>query len=443
MRKAIRSAREVVRQTRSVCPVCLTQLPAEIIRKGEDYFLEKICPAHGQFSAVIWRGAAPSFETWGGARPETGPVSADCPHACGLCPSHLRRTCCVLVEVTGRCNLRCPVCFADSGGCGGDEPSVGALYEQFKALARAGSTFVQLSGGEPTVRDDLPDIVAAAKQAGCDTIQLNTNGLRLGEDGAYTKALADAGLSFVFLQFDGTEDTIYEKLRGRPLFTQKKAAIAACSKNRLGVTLVPTVVPGVNDHNIGEIIRFGLGGSPDIRGVHLQPVSYFGRYPKPPADADRITLPETLQAVEAQTDGLMRLADFAPSCCDHPRCTFHGDFVVIPDGLIKLTAYNGASSSCCCGGDDTAHLKNRNFVSRRWKRTDESADEPPGADYRDMGTFLKRARTHGFTVTAMAFQDAYTLDLERLRRCSLHVYRDGRTIPFCAYYLSGFEGSAK
>jgi uncharacterized radical SAM superfamily Fe-S cluster-containing enzyme len=54
----------------------------------------------------------------------------------------------------------------------------------------------------------------------------------------------------------------------------------------------------------------------------------------------------------------------------------------------------------------------------------------------DMDAFLGRIKSHGFTITAMAFQDAYTLDSERLRRCSLHVYRDGRVIPFCARYLT-------
>ena len=307
--------------------------------------------------------------------------------------------------------------------------------EQFKTLVDQGKTFVQLSGGEPTVRDDLPEIVAAALKAGCENIQLNTNGLRLGADKAYTRALADAGLSFVFLQFDGTTDTIYEKIRGRPLIDQKIAAIETCGDNRLGVTLVPTVIPGVNDLNIGQIVNFGLSRSPIIRGVHFQPVSYFGRYPKAPADEDRITLPEVLRAIERQTGGLIQTKDFAPSCCDHPRCTFHGDFVVLPDSLIKLTVQS-TSAACCC--DDTAHLKNRKFVSRRWKRTDESTQTDPDADYQDMETFLKRVRTHGFTITGMAFQDAYTLDLERLRSCSLHVYHDGRTIPFCANYLSAY-----
>jgi uncharacterized radical SAM superfamily Fe-S cluster-containing enzyme len=295
---------------------------------------------------------------------------------------------------------------------------------------------VQLSGGEPTVRNDLPDIVAAARAAGCENIQLNSNGIRLGNDRAYTKALAEAGLSFVFMQFDGTEDAIYEKLRGRPLFAEKQAAIDACSNELIGVTLVPTLVPGVNCHNMGDILKFGFGHSPSVRGVHFQPVSYFGRYPAPPEDRDRITLPEVLCEIERQTEGRVCISDFLPSVCDHPRCGFHGDFVVLPEGLMKLTPKSRGTA--CCQPDGAEHLRSRNFVSRRWKRTATHSTETRGSnsELSDLDAFLDRVETHGFTITAMAFQDAYTLDIERLRRCSLHVYKDGKTIPFCARYLT-------
>jgi uncharacterized radical SAM superfamily Fe-S cluster-containing enzyme len=443
--------RHVIRHTLSVCPVCLKQLPADIVKDVRDcsqerfpeYFIEKTCPDHGFFSAVVWRGENPSFESWGDYTPPVENTKPACPDGCGLCVNHLRKTCCALVEITERCNLNCPVCFASSGNASAD-PTVEALYEIFKKLTDNGNTFVQLSGGEPTVRDDLPEIVYAAKKAGCENIQLNSNGLRLGEDPAFTTALKDAGLSFVFMQFDGTEDAIYENLRGRPLLEQKKAAIHVCGENRLGVTLVPTVVPGINDHNIGDIVNFGLSHSPAVRGVHFQPISYFGRYPKAPENKDRITLPEILVAIEKQTGGKVKISDFAPSSCDHPRCGFHGDFVVLPNStLLRLTS-KSKKSSCC--GDDNAHLKNRNFVARRWKRTNDDEPEKADADYSDMDTFVKRVKSHGFTITAMAFQDAYTLDIERLRMCSLHVadVRDAhgdKIIPFCANYLTPFGGN--
>ncbi|NLT13073.1 MAG: radical SAM protein [Clostridiales bacterium] len=441
---------EIVRHTASVCPVCLERLPADIVKTGHEYFLEKTCLEHGRFSAVVWRGENPAFEKWGDYQPPRDIDVPDCPNDCGLCAGHRQKTCCALVEVTNRCNLSCPVCFASSGGIASEgnasrentiEPSVGELFHIFKELADNGNTFVQLSGGEPTVRDDLPEIIAAAKAAGCESIQLNSNGLRLGEDPGYTRALSDAGLSFVFMQFDGTEDAIYEKLRGQQLLDQKKAAIRVCGENRLGVTLVPTVVPGVNDHNLGDIVTYAISRSPAVRGVHFQPISYFGRYPKAPDNKDRITLPEILRAVEAQTGGKVKITDFAPSCCDHPRCGFHGDFVVLPNRTLLRLTPKSRRSSCC---DDTSHLKNRNFVARRWKRSEE--DNAPAdavgkaeADFSDMDTFLRRVKSHGFTLTAMAFQDAYTLDIERLRMCSLHVARDGRVIPFCANYITPYD----
>ena len=74
---------------------------------------------------------------------------------------------------------------------------------------------IQLSGGEPTVREDLPEIIRLARSYGFGFVQINTNGLRLSEDPAYARQLREAGLSSVFLQFDGTRDEIYRKLRGR------------------------------------------------------------------------------------------------------------------------------------------------------------------------------------------------------------------------------------
>ncbi|MDR1217230.1 MAG: radical SAM protein [Oscillospiraceae bacterium] len=426
-------------RTMSVCPVCLKRVDAEIVRRGDEYFMEKTCGEHGAFSTVVWRGESPAFEAWGEIKaPEAAKASPDCPNSCGLCSGHLQKTCCALVEVTDRCNLRCPVCFAGSGGSVVHaDPSVAVLYARFRRLAAAGNTFVQLSGGEPTVRDDLPRIVAAAKAAGCEYVQLNTNGIRLGAEPKFTKALADAGLDFVFMQFDGTRDDIYVKLRGKPLLDLKTAAIAACADAYLGVTLVPTVAPGVNDGDIGDILRFAFKNSPAVRGVHFQPISYFGRYPNTPDNADRITLPEILRAIEAQTGGKVRVSDLLPSACDHPRCGFHGDFVVLPNALLKLTKKSSGASGACC---DDAHLKNRKFVARRWKRDRAAATgvarAGTRADYADMDTFLDRVKSHGFTITCMAFQDAYNLDLGRLRRCSLHVFDGRRTVPFCARYIT-------
>jgi uncharacterized radical SAM superfamily Fe-S cluster-containing enzyme len=268
-------------------------------------------------------------------------------------------------------------------------------------------------------------------------VQINSNGLRLARDKEFVDALAEAGLSFVFMQFDGLDDDIYRHLRGRAMLDQKLKAIERCGERNIGVSLVPTLVPGVNTDAVGDILRFAVGASPMVRGVHFQPVSYFGRFPgdanlgpKPP---ERLTLPEVYQAIFAQAGDLVPKDSIVPSRCDHPACGFHGGYIVTPEGLVGLTSMD-ASDSCC--GQEAE--RNRNFVGSRWERPPVSCcsgdDSDALCDLNSLDGFVNRARSHSFTISAMAFQDAWTLDLERLRHCSLHVYDNGKIVPFCSHY---------
>jgi len=261
-----------IRNTFSVCPACLKRIPASLVKRNAEIRLKKHCARHGNFSAVVWRGE-PERSAWTGPLPELdGTENAGCPQNCGPCPEHRQSTCCVLLEVSRRCNLSCTYCFA-SAGEKAEDPPLWKVCKWIASIAESGKTFLQLSGGEPTLRDDLPEIVRFARQAGCEYVQLNSNGLRLTEDPAFLDALAEAGLSFVFLQFDGTNDAIYCRLRGQPLLAKKMASIDACGQRHIGVTLVPTLVPGINVEDIGNILRFAIQRSPVVRGVHFQPVS--------------------------------------------------------------------------------------------------------------------------------------------------------------------------
>ena len=297
----------VLAHTQSLCPYCLKKLEARRIQKNDEVFLVKNCPEHGCITTLIWKGP-PDITTWVRTKTPAGPVihgtqsSKGCPFDCGICPRHRQRTCTALLEITWRCNLHCPVCFADSGGVMADPAmhQIKTWYEQIKHQTGGGCN-IQLSGGEPTIRDDLPEIIRMGKDMGFPFIQLNTNGLRLAEDKHFVQQLRQSGLDSVFLQFDGMDDRVHLKLRGKHLNGIKEQAIANCSEQGLGMVLVPTLVPGINDHQVGDIIRFGLARSPFVRGVHFQPVSYFGRFPTPPGNSDRMTLPQVMQAVAAQT----------------------------------------------------------------------------------------------------------------------------------------------
>ncbi len=425
---------EKIRETRSVCPVCLRNLPAALTREADGrILLEKRCPAHGDFRVPVWQGKL----DWDGWLLGTPPLSADkglrCPGDCGICAEHEIGTCCCLLEVTRRCNLRCRFCFA-RGGEGDDEPGLNELRDAIRDIVRqCGSPLLQLSGGEPTLRDDLPELTRFAKEAGCSYVQLNTNGIRLAREPDYAGKLAEAGLDIVFLQFDGTRDAVYETLRGAPLLALKKEAIRVCGEKRVGVTLVPTVVKGVNDGELGAIVSFACEQAPAVRGVHFQPVSYFGRYPGAPEETDRYTLDALMADIAAQAG--VPLESFMPSRCDHPLCGFHASFLIDPGaGLRPLSSITHSSRSRGCERD------NREYVARHWRRAPEEP-KPEGAfsDEMDFDTFLYRLRHESLTLSAMAFQDAMNLNVERLHRCSLHVYDNGKIKPFCAKYLTKME----
>lgn len=494
----------ILSETESVCPECLQRTPAVRIQRGDRVFLRKECPRHGVFETAIWRGDPP-WSSW--KRPKTPSFPAapgtavrdGCPLDCGLCPEHRQHTCTALLEVTRRCNLRCAFCFADAGEAEGDDawedggsgagrsagrevrgdetytegrltaessgndngvdaragagrvapkdPDLEAVRSWFESVLRSGGTCnIQLSGGEPTLREDLPEIVRLGRSLGFPFIQVNTNGLRLAQQPGYARKLADAGVASVFLQFDGIDDSVYERLRGRPLFREKRLAVERCGECGIGVVLVPTLVPGVNIGEIGKIIDFAVERIPTVRGVHFQPVSYFGRRPgnqNAPRDEDRITIPEVMREIEIQTGGRVEMRNFKPPGCENAACSFHGNFILMPGGGLKTLT--GCGGDSCCSGPETAAegaARARRFVSRSWSSPAElSGLQVKGPSLGGWDLFLERAATHSFSISGMAFQDAWNLDLERLRECCIHVVApDGRLVPFCAYNLTNARG---
>jgi hypothetical protein len=435
------------RETASLCPICLQRVPAQRQVIGDRVDLIKFCPEHGDFRALIWHGP-PLLSDWNRPKiPSQPPVcftdsEGGCPYDCGLCPNHGQHSCSVLLEITARCNLSCPVCFAASGAQAPADPPLAEIDRWYQSAKRASGTdiVIQLSGGEPTVRDDLPEIIELGRKHGFGFIQLNSNGLRLAQEPGYARRLKQAGLSNVFLQFDGTEDAILRTLRGRDLLKEKILAIDHCVASGLGVVLVPTVVPGVNSDNLGAILDFALDWAPGVRGVHFQPISYFGRFPKAPADSDRITLPQIMRFIEAQTGGRIRAEHFAPPGCEHSHCSFHGNFLVEENGTLRPLTKAG---DCGCNKPKPAAegaQKSKQFLAQQWAAPSQNKGSSP-AGSNEFDTFIERVRTLTFAVSAMAFQDAWNIDLERARGCCIHVMsREETLIPFCLYNLTAASG---
>jgi 7,8-dihydro-6-hydroxymethylpterin dimethyltransferase len=441
--------------TESLCPYCLDRIPAVREMCGDDVYLVKSCPEHGEFRTIIWRGG-PEFQGWK-RQPNVVRTSESqkivdrgCPFDCGICPMHRKNACTAVLEVTSRCNLRCAVCFADSGSDSASDPTLTEISEWYQRVLQAyGPDFIiQLSGGEPTIRDDLPAIIEMGRSLGFSFIQVNTNGLRLAMEEEYASVLRQAGAASVFFQFDGTEDEIYRKLRGRAFYTEKRRAIERCVENGIGVVLVPTIVPGVNTHNIGAIIKLALELSPGVRGVHFQPVGYVGRGPDAPDNSSRITLPDIMRSIEEQTDGLMRAKDFTPPGWENTLCSFHGTFIPKPGGgLQALTGHGGG----CCSSREGSDAHAVSFTARQWSSSPATkgsdccctAPSDPTAGIETLEGFLEQVKSRMLSVSCMAFQDVWNLDLERARDCCIHVVApDGRMIPFCLYNLTSLSGES-
>jgi len=223
-------------------------------------------------------------------------------------------------------------------------------------------------------------------------------------------------------------------------------AIELCANNGIGVVLVATLVPGVNVHNIGDILDFALEHVPWVRGVHFQPVGYLGRFPRSPENGDRLTLPDIMLAIQEQTQGRMRVTDFTPPGWENSLCSFHGSFLSLPGGGLQAVSGRG-SAGCCC--DEGGEGRAVSFTARQWSAPQPLQDEKPGngaccaseTSPDSLDGFLEMVRTRMLSVSCMAFQDAWSLDLERARDCCIHVVApDGRMIPFCLYNLSSATG---
>ena len=441
---------EKIGETNALCPECMRTIKAEKIVEDDNVYIVKTCPEHGTWKVKIWEGAEHYKYLYDfAAVPKTPekfavPQIKDCPHDCGLCDRHLQHSCLNVVEVTNHCNLNCPVCFATANGCGYDfHPDMETIRGMFKTVVDyvKSPRCVQISGGEPTIRDDLPEIVKMAKDMGIEHIEINTNAVRISKDMDYLKKLKEAGVDDFYFQFDGTDDEIYMKTRGRPLFDVKKNAIKNCSEVGIGITLVVTVVPGVNLHHVGEIIKFAAQNVPTVKGVHFQPIFHVGRYPVEPTDENRVTLPHLAHEIEVQTKGMLKADNFIPTSCSNVHCDMKSLSIVMPDGsLFPLTTMALGPPQ----KTDNVADKTRTEVSQFWRFIENTMDgeDESKTDDGSWRSFVSRAKTHYLTVSSMAFQDAWTGETERWERCCIHVVTlDRKLIPFCLFNVTSKDGT--
>ncbi len=487
----------MIKRTRSLCPECYKPLDAVVFEENDKIMIKKTCPEHGEFINTYWGDAEayhkmeqyPSTETY----VENPQVSRDagCPDNCGLCEQHQTTTVLGLLDVTNRCNLHCPVCFANAAVSKRlYEPTfeeIRGMLQTLRDVKPVPTPAIQFAGGEPTVRNDFPQIIKMAKDMGFTHVQVATNGLRLARKEGYAKELKDAGLNTVYLQFDGLTPEPYINNRGKDLLQQKLNAIEKCREADLGIVLVPTLVKGINDDQVGDIIDFAFDNNDIIYGVNFQPVAFAGRIDKDLVESQRITIPDFQKLVDEQTNGEIPVNAFYPPSSVEPitkfiyaldekvdpvmlNCHHHcgsatyvyrekeedGSTRYIPitnflnvDGFLsfldksaeKLTSHRIAAKTRVAA----------NAATKLYKYLEK--DEKPkhldfskifleifkDRNYNSLGKFSKNA----MLIACMHFMDPYNFDEDRVQKCIIHyVVPDGRIIPFCTMnsrYRQGIE----
>jgi 7,8-dihydro-6-hydroxymethylpterin dimethyltransferase len=435
---------ELSHPAQSLCPECLKKITARKVAENGGIYLEKTCSEHGGFKTLIWRQSAQHYLDWAqgsvrgsGAIQNYTSTAKGCPYDCGLCPEHHTRACATVIEVTQNCNLACPICFAGAEKKHSPDLSLDVIRGMYQAVMDGvGPCTIQLSGGEPTMRDDLPEIAALGREMGFKHILINTNGVRIAGDLGYLQRLKEAGAGTIYLQCDGVTDDVYRTIRGQNLMEIKTRALANCSLLNMGVVLVPTVIPGVNDSQLGGIIQLAKKWMPSVKGVHFQPVAYLGRYPHPPADKDRLTIPDILAALETQTGGEVRAAHLQPRNVEEAHCGFSGIFVLEEDGKLQcLTGVKGEAAVSRKNTGDIPEEATRKFMAEHWQTDDCCCQTGETND------FLDRLLEYTLTISGMPFMDVWNIELERLRACCIHIVTpEKRIVPFCSYYLTAADG---
>lgn len=430
--------------TTSLCNECHVPISAKIIFEEGNVFMMKTCKDHGFQKVLI----ADDVEFYKNIRnfnkaseyPRKPHTSTDygCPLDCGICPDHEQHSCLSLIEVTDRCNLTCPTCYASSSPFHGRHRTLDEIRDLFETIVRSEGEpdVVQLSGGEPTIHPQFFEIMDMAKSYPIKHLMLNTNGVRIAKDHDFAERLATYMPDFeIYLQFDSFDNEVLKKMRGKDLTNIRQRALKNLNELNLSTTLVVTLERGQNDDEIGNILDFATRQK-CVRGVTFQPTSVSGRLENFDPSIDRITNSEVRRLIVEQSS-IFTYEDIIPVPCN-PDALLMAYALKVDNQVQPLTRYINPDDLLNNSKNTIVYEQDEELKEHMLKMfsTGISVDAVK-EDVHELMCCLPEVVApelgydNIFRIIIMNFMDAYDFDVRAIKKSCVHIVQPGnRIIPF-------------
>ena len=442
-----------------MCRECRSLVPARVFEENGAVYQERICPKCGAARArladnVDWYldRLATAVQCKPGLLPGA-PIKAGCPKDCGPCAAHANACHLPVFSVTNACNMECPICFTYNRA---DQKyfmsrqELRALLD--KLIERVGPLdLINITGGEPTLHPDILRLLQECKRPEIGRVTMNSNGLRLAADEDFCRTLADLGI-YIVLSFDTLQTERSQTIHGRGVTMHKQRALDNLQRFGVGTTLINVMIRGVNDDEIGEIIRLAKTHSV-VRSVTVQTMTFTGNGGRNFKPRETMPLDGAAKAIEVATKGEMQGSDFFAHTSAHPLCYSVAYYLKDGENYRSLTDFLSidelrsmlAQGYLLKPGENGRELF-RQGIDRLWADGDPSnllpavrrlVDRMYPAGGSLTGAERQAAAEQGLLAVYLhSHMDEDTLDLARLAVCPDQVPDpEGRLISACAYNL--------
>ncbi len=430
--------------TISLCPDCLKRIDAKIVFEKENVYMLKRCPEHGRSKVLISVDIEYYKNIRNYNRPSDTPYKFNtethfgCPYDCGLCSDHEQHSCLTVVEITDKCNLTCPTCYAGSSPTYGRHRTLAEVKLMLDTIVEneREPDVVQISGGEPTLHPQFFEILDYAKSLPIRHLMVNTNGITIANDYEFAKRLKLYSPDFeIYLQFDSFKNTVLKSMRGADLTKVREQALKNLNKLNLSTTLVVTLQKRLNDQEIGKSIDFAAKQK-CVRGVTFQPIQIAGRLENFNYQTDRITLTEVRRKILEQTE-IFDSDDLIPVPCN-PDSLVMGYALKLSGKVLPLTRYINPADLLDNSKNTIVYEQDEDLKQKMLEifSTGISPDKAssklhsllcclPFVKAPDLGY------DNLFRIIIMEFVDAYNFDVRSIKKSCVHIVnKDNKIIPF-------------